>query len=125
MPELELVNYIEDIPTYSPPLHSGTVNRRLITAELGAGFELVHGTLAPGGSASPHYHPTEWQVILIMEGEGRLVLGDNKPVVVRAGAVIRIPPATPHVFNVMGDRPAKVLVLYSPPLGPDSFRPVE
>ncbi len=123
MAEPKLVDYIEDIATYSPPLHSGTVNRRLVPAELGAGFELVHGTLAPGGNASPHYHPTEWQVIPLIEGEGQLVLGDSEPVVIRAGAVIRIPPATPHIFDVLGDRPAKVFVLYCPPLGPDSFRP--
>lgn len=116
------VEYIEDIATYSPPLHNGTLNRRLVPAALEAGFEVIHGTLSPGGSAERHFHETEWQVILMLDGEGRLQLGDAPEVIVSAGAVIRIPPGVPHVFRVVGDTPAKVLVIYSPPLGADGFK---
>jgi hypothetical protein len=32
----------------TPPAHSGTVNRRLVGREFGAGFEMVLGQVAPG-----------------------------------------------------------------------------
>ncbi|MGE0231620.1 MAG: cupin domain-containing protein [Flavobacteriaceae bacterium] len=117
----EHVVYVDDTVTYEPPLHSGTANRRLVPAELGAGFELVHGTIEPGGMGHRHSHVSEWQVILLLEGEGRLELNDEPPQMLKAGAVVRIPPGTRHLFEVTGTTPAKVLVIYSPPLGKDGF----
>lgn len=115
------IERIEDITTYSPPLHNDTLNRRLVPATLGAGFELVHGTLAPGGAADRHLHPTEWQVIVMLDGSGLIALGDGPEEEVGAGMIVRIPPGVPHVFRVTGTVPAKLLVLYSPPLGEGSF----
>lgn len=112
---------LEEIETYSPPLHSGTVNRRLVPAELGAGFEMVHGTIEPGGIGHRHQHATEWQVFMLLEGEGRLELGNEPPQMLRAGAIVRIPPQTPHYFEVTGRKAAKLIVIYSPPLGKDGF----
>lgn len=112
---------LDDLDTYSPPLHDGTVNRRLVPAELGAGLEMVHGTLEPGGKAHRHQHDREWQIIMLLEGEAHLELGDRPPEEIAAGAVVRIPPRTPHLFVVTGDKPAKVIVIYSPPLGKNGF----
>ena len=36
-----LIQHISDLPAYSPPAHLGTVNRRLVGREFGAGFEMV------------------------------------------------------------------------------------
>lgn len=116
------VEYINDIETYSPPLHNGTLNRRLVPASLEAGFEMVHGTLSPGGSADRHLHETEWQVIVMLAGRARLQMGDASEIIVSAGAIIRIPPRVAHVFHVIGDKPAEVLVIYCPPLGHDGFK---
>lgn len=114
---------LDEIETYSPPLHDGTTNRRLVPADLGAGFEMVHGTLEPGAKAHRHQHDKEWQVIVMLEGEAQLELGDRPPERIGAGAVVRIPPRTPHLVVVTGDRPAKVIVIYSPPLGKNGFVP--
>ena len=108
---------LDDLETYSPPLHSGTVNRRLVEASLGAGMEVVHGTIEPGGAGHRHQHDKEWQMILWLE------LGDAAPEIITAGTVVRIPPRTPHLFEVTGNAPAKVLVIYSPPLGENGFVP--
>ena len=113
--------HLDNIEIYAPPLHSGTTNRRLVPAELGAGFEMVHGTIEPGGMGHRHQHEHEWQVFMILEGEGRLQLGDEPACMIRAGSVVRIPPLTPHMFEVTGDRPVKVIVIYSPPLGKGGF----
>jgi quercetin dioxygenase-like cupin family protein len=53
---------VSELPAYSPPAHSGTVNRRLVGPEFGAGFEMILGQVAPGGEASRHYHVEEAQI---------------------------------------------------------------
>lgn len=116
-----LVARFADIPAYAPPLHSGTVNRTLLPADFGAGFEVSHGVLAPGGMGHRHYHATEWQIIILLKGEGRLQLGDAEPQMIYAGTVVRLPPGLPHLFEVTGDEPAEVIVAYSPPLGAGGF----
>lgn len=121
MPDFARVVHLDDLETYSPPLHDGTVNRRLVPADLGAGIEVVHGTIAPGGAGHRHKHLTEWQVIYLLEGDAVLDIGDEPRQSLRAGAVVRIPPDTPHYFEVTGDTPARVMVIYSPPLGKDGF----
>ena len=51
-----LIQHVSELPEFSPPGHSGTVNRRLVGREFGAGFEMILGRLAPGGEASRLYH---------------------------------------------------------------------
>jgi quercetin dioxygenase-like cupin family protein len=119
--QLDYVVNLDALDAYSPPLHDGTVNRRLVPASVGAGIEIVHGTIEPGGIGQRHKHLTEWQIILLMEGEGILEIGDEPRQTITAGAVVRIPPNTPHYFEVTGDTAAKVIVVYSPPLGPNGF----
>jgi quercetin dioxygenase-like cupin family protein len=121
MSEHDMIVDMADLPTYGPPLHSGTVNRRLVHAELGAGVEVVHGTIEPGGAGHRHSHATEWQVIILLKGEGDLALGNEAPRKIHAGATVRIPPRTPHLFEVTGTEPAEVIVIYSPPLGAEGF----
>jgi quercetin dioxygenase-like cupin family protein len=113
--------YTKDVETYSPILYHGTLNRRLVPGMLAAGFELAHGTLAPGGSADRHLHETEWQVSVMVSGQGRLQMGYNAATIVGPGAVIRIPPGVAHLFHVIGDVAAEVLVLYAPALGRAGF----
>jgi mannose-6-phosphate isomerase-like protein (cupin superfamily) len=115
------VVHLDDIETYEPPLHSGTTNRLLVPAEVGAGFEMVHGTIQPGGMGHRHKHEREWQVFILLEGQGRLELGDEPPRMIGAGTVVRIPPLVPHMFEVSGDRPVRVIIIYSPPLGKEGF----
>jgi len=67
----ELIQHVSELPAYSPPAHSGTVNRRLVGREFGAGFEMVLGQVAPGGEASRHYHVEEAQIVFILKGEAR------------------------------------------------------
>lgn len=120
---MEYVVELDKLETYAPPLHDGTTNRRLVPADLGAGVEVVHGTLEPGGTASRHKHAESWQVIILQAGEAELDIGDAPRQSLSAGAVVRIPPGTPHYFEVTGTEAAKVIVIYSPPLGKDGFIP--
>jgi len=54
----------------------------------------------------------------VIDGLADVVLGDDPPVECGPGTVIRIPPKLEHAVYAKGDRPLRVIVLYSPPLGP-------
>ena len=116
-----LIQHVSELPGYSPPAHAGTVNRRLVDREFGAGFELIHGRIEPGGEASGHYHVEEAQIVFILSGLADVALGDEAPRRVGAGTVIRIPKGLTHEVVTAGDEPLEVLVLYAPPLGPGGF----
>ena len=114
----KLIQHISEIPSYSPPAHSGTVNRRLVGREFGAGFEMILGRVAPGGEASRHYHVEEAQIVYNIKGEADVALSDAAPRRCGPGTVIRIPKGLPHEVVTAGDEPLECLVLYAPPPGP-------
>src|SRR3546814_17008553 len=121
MDETDLIQSIDAIATYSPPLHDGTVNRRLVDAALGAGVEVIQGRLAPGGTANRHMHREAWQIILVQGGRVRVELGDGLVREVGAGTVVRTPPLMPPYVEVLGDAPREQLVISSTPSRPHGF----
>ncbi|HZT87526.1 MAG TPA: cupin domain-containing protein [Stellaceae bacterium] len=121
MPDTPLIEHLSDLPAYSPPAHSGTVNRRLVGREFGAGFEMILGRVAPGGEASRHYHVEEAQIVYVLKGEAEVALGDAAPRRCGPGTIIRIPPGLTHEVVTVGDEALEVIVLYAPPLGPHGF----
>ena len=118
------IRHQDEIAPYIPPGHEGTVNIRLVDKSFCGAFEMNLGTVEPGGEASPHRHEDEHQVIYVLDGHAEVVLGDDSPVVCGPGSVIEIPPKLMHAVYVNGERPLKVLVLYSPPLPPRAEIPV-
>lgn len=107
----------QTLPTYSPPLHEGTVNRRLVGRETGAAqVEVVLGVVQPGGKAEMHQHDDLEQVIYVLEGRAAVRVGDEIRFEVGPGEVLFFPPKTPHEIVVVGDQPYKVLVIYAPPM---------
>jgi len=119
------IRTLDEFDRYGPPGHSGTVNRRLVTGDFCGAFELIHGTLAPGGRAERHRHDTESQVCYVLEGEMAVTLGDDAPVTCGPGAVVTIPPGVDHLIVNSGDAPLQLLVLYSPPLPPRDDTPLD
>lgn len=116
-----LIQHVSELPRYSPPAHAGTVNRRLVGGDFGAGFEMIHGRIEPGGEASRHYHVDEAQIVYILSGQADVALGDDAPRRCGPGTVIRIPKGLVHEVVTAGEAPLEVLVLYGPPLGPGGF----
>lgn len=53
------IRNLADFDRYGPPGHSGTVNRSLVDRDFCGAFEMVHGTLEPGGGAERHRHESE------------------------------------------------------------------
>lgn len=108
----------EELSRYSPPGHAGTVNVRLVEKDFCGAFEMIHGTIEPGGEAERHAHEREHQVIYVLEGEAEVELADEPAARCSPGAVIRIPPKLAHRVVNVGAVPLKLIVLYSPPLLP-------
>ena len=106
----------DDVPSYHPANHTGTTNRRLIGREnVGArNVEVVHGTIEPGQGALPHAHPGIEQVCYMLEGRA-IAEVDGVRREVGPGDTCYFPADTRHIFQVIGDKPAKLLVIYSPP----------
>ena len=120
-----LIEHSDDLSRYGPPGHAGTVNIRLVDQGFGGGFELIHGTVAPGGIADRHAHDREHQIIYVVEGTGQVALGGDAPVTCGPGTIIRIPPGLDHEVVNKGAEPLKVLIVYSPPLPPRDDTPME
>jgi mannose-6-phosphate isomerase-like protein (cupin superfamily) len=108
----------QDVPTYHPVNHTGTVNRRLIGAgNVGASkVEVVLGVIEKGKGALPHAHPGIEQVCYLLEGRARAEVG-GEMCELEPGDCCFFPPGMRHVFTVVSEQPAKVLVIYSPPYG--------
>lgn len=70
-------------------------------------------TVEPGVPTPPHSHRHE-QVGYLIEGRGVLFSG-GKSVEIEAGTSFLIPPHESHNFNALGDKPAVVIDVFSPP----------
>jgi len=73
--------------------------------------------LAPGGVMEPHSHENE-EADIILEGEGIGFFGLGKPVSIKKGMFIHLPPNAEHGLENTGDEMMKVLVVSAPPFSP-------
>ena len=110
----------ENVPAYHPANHSGTVNRRLICAEtVGAkNLEVLLGVIEPNEGAAPHAHPGIEQACYLLEGRAIAEVGGEKREL-GPGDCCFFPADVPHKFTAIGEKPVKLLVIYSPPYGED------
>lgn len=106
----------EDITAYQPANHTGTFNRRLISPETvgSKSVEVLLGTIEPGQGAQRHAHPGIEQVCYLLEGEAIAEL-DGVEQHMKPGDCCFFPADVPHTFTVVGDTPARLLVVYTPP----------
>jgi mannose-6-phosphate isomerase-like protein (cupin superfamily) len=106
-----------ELPTYSPPAHSRTTNRRL----LGPGpsgsdrVEVVLGELEYGGQADPHVHLDLEQAFFVLQGRAEVEIESQKTVVGPEDFVF-LPPGTVHRVTPLEGPPLRLLIFYSPPL---------
>ncbi len=79
-------------------------------------------TLDPGKGHQRHNHPGVEEVLYVLEGEGlqMIDLGVEERRTVRAGMMIHIPADVYHETINTGNRPMKLLAVYSPP-GPEAL----
>lgn len=116
----------DDVPPYSPPLHSGTVNRRLVGPDVNGSeaIEVVLGVVEPGGAAERHRHEVE-QAMYILEGRALVEVGGESREC-GPGTACFFPPGAAHRVESLGPGPLRALVIYAPPIersGARAFRP--
>lgn len=77
-------------------------------------FSICEATEPAGGGAPLHVHHGEAEAFYILEGSIELTCGDAT---LRAGAgdFVYAPKDVPHKYVVLGDRPARLLLLFSRP----------
>ena len=114
-----------DVPPYHPANHTGTTNRRLIGPEtVGArNVEVLLGVIEKDEGAAAHAHPGMEQVCYLLEGSAMVEL-DGERREMQPGDACYFPADKMHKFTATSEKPAKVLVIYSPPYGesPDRVR---
>jgi quercetin dioxygenase-like cupin family protein len=93
---------------------AGTI-RFLATAESTDGsFSVVESIEEPGSAAPLHVHHGEAEAFYIVDGEIELTCGDQT-MRASAGDFVHTPKDVPHKYSVVGDRTARVLLLFSRP----------
>jgi quercetin dioxygenase-like cupin family protein len=75
-----------------------------------AALEAVNG---PGEGPPLHVHTREDETVYVLEGDFRWKLGDELSET-GPGSFVFIPKGLPHTWEVMGDRPGRVLITFAP-----------
>ena len=82
-------------------------------------FSLVEATEEPGSAAPLHVHHGEAEAFYVVDGDIELTCGEQV-LTASSGDFVYAPKDVPHKYAVVGDRPARVLLLFSRP-GFESF----
>ena len=114
------IEHVDRMAGYTPPLHSGTRNVRLVEAAEAGGFEMVLGRVEPGGVAERHFHEASYQAMYVTGGRCEVALGDEPPEICGPGTIVRIPPGLEHKVTSLGPEPLEVVLVYSPPVSTSS-----
>jgi len=79
---------------------------------------LAEARLHPGASTTPHRHERTEEIYYILEGSGRMRVGDSTAPV-GPGDAIAIPPGTSHQISNVGSCVLKFLCCCAPPYEDD------
>jgi len=78
--------------------------------------------VAPGDKVRPaHSHPNGDEVIYIISGAGRVMVGDDVQAV-RAGTTVLFPRGVVHMLHNTGREEMKVVCFFAPPTGLENYR---
>jgi quercetin dioxygenase-like cupin family protein len=83
-------------------------------AETSGRYDLIEIRFAAGSQIPPHIHRRYSEQIYVLDGELAVFTGGGRKTVLRRGDNVVIPTGTPHAVHVIGDAPARALVVGSP-----------
>ncbi|HOE96536.1 MAG TPA: cupin domain-containing protein [Candidatus Sumerlaeota bacterium] len=75
---------------------------------------LAEATLPPSGATEPHYHQDSEEFYYVVQGEGRMRIGEEERAVT-VGDAILIPPGAVHTLRNTGTGELKILCCCAPP----------
>ncbi|MGD0985757.1 MAG: cupin domain-containing protein [Acidimicrobiales bacterium] len=96
-----------------PTPHSRTIKHAIAPWGQGSEAIWVGFALVDEGSTSNRHHHDNEEIFIVMEGEGRICVGDES-VEVAPGSVVRVPPTTDHQLVNRGEGVFKVAAIASP-----------
>ena len=111
-------------PVIFRPHREARLNRNFRTAFwTGEYFQITLMSIAPGSEVGLEQHKSTDQLLLIEEGAGLTMMGESKNALgmqrlVRQGDAVIVPAGTWHNIKNIGNRPLKILSVYSPPEHP-------
>src|SRR3954469_5979382 len=99
-------------PTIQGPA-GGPLTFKVRGEQTAGALTALENVIAPGDGPPLHVHAAEDESWYVLEGELRFRLGDEEHRA-PAGAFVFVPRGMPHAFHNDGDRPARILVLFTP-----------
>jgi mannose-6-phosphate isomerase-like protein (cupin superfamily) len=82
--------------------------------------QVVVMSIPPGGEVGEETHPDNDQVLYLVEGRAKAVLGGAEQPF-EAGDAVLVPAGTKHNFVAGSDAPLKIITTYAPPHHPDGL----
>jgi quercetin dioxygenase-like cupin family protein len=83
------------------------------SAETGGAYTVIENISLPGSGPPPHLHENHDESIYVIDGEFEILL-DAKKIRAAPGAFAFVPRGTVHRFRCIGDRPGKILIVFTP-----------
>ena len=95
----------------------------LVGPEDGARNVDVHINIlkADSGPGPTHYHAESENIYIVIEGTVEVII-EGKKYLASAGDVAFIPPGLHHSAATAGDKPARIIEIYAPPISTPSGR---
>lgn len=97
----------------APVLANRAAARRALSAASRSTMRRFENTIAPLDGPPLHIHANEDEAFYVLEGQLRFLL-DGESHGAPSGSFVFLPRGTPHCFQNIGDRPARMLVLFTP-----------
>lgn len=85
----------------------------IVTQAMNSDSSVTSNVIWIKSEVKPHYHANHSEHVMVIEGEGQLLLG-HQTYFVKPGDLIYIPKGTIHAVRVTSKLPMKVLSIYSP-----------
>ncbi len=82
--------------------------------DTGGAFALIEAVVPPGGGPPPHVHRREDEAFYILDGE-LLFHADGRDIAAGAGSWVTLARGSLHHFKNVSDRPARMLIVVTPP----------
>jgi quercetin dioxygenase-like cupin family protein len=83
------------------------------SAETGGAYTVIENISLPGSGPPPHLHESHDESMYVVDGEFEILL-DAKKIRAAPGAFVFVPRGTVHRFRCIGDRPGKILLVFTP-----------
>jgi quercetin dioxygenase-like cupin family protein len=91
----------------------GSATFKVQGSETNGSFFAFETEVAAGEGPPLHVHANEEEILYVLEGEARFRIRDDVQSA-PAGAFMFVPRGVPHCFQAIGERPARILIVFTP-----------